>query len=243
MSIMRVLSFDVGIRHLAYADITYNDENGVMNYRINRWGVLDVTDGEGLKKNKKGSFDVLSCQILAALDTNFNDPDIVLDVVLIENQPANKNPLMKSVQMIIYTYFTCLTMFVGTVGAVKLVSASRKTTCMVFAPPSPPAAAVALPVVPRKDSRTRNTHEKDDTSSTRQSDSAKYRVRKAESIRIAAHYLDHVVCDASAAGTLRTSKKKDDLCDCLLQALWFIETTCHITAASTTSQAITVPPP
>ena len=87
---VRVLSFDVGIRHLAFVDVA-STADGV--YTIHRWDVLDVTQGEGISK-KKGAFDVLSRQLLTALDANFNDPDIVYDVVLFENQPANKNAMM-----------------------------------------------------------------------------------------------------------------------------------------------------
>tara|TARA_B100001250_G_C19779216_1_gene781053 strand:+ start:1180 stop:1866 length:687 start_codon:yes stop_codon:yes gene_type:complete len=43
-----------------------------------------------------------------------------IDIVIIENQPCMKNPQMKSMQMIIFTYF-CLNGF-----TVKLVSASEK---------------------------------------------------------------------------------------------------------------------
>ena len=226
---VRVLSFDVGIRHLAFVDISCSADG---TYAIHGWDVLDVTQGDGISK-KKGAFDLLSRQILATLDACFNDPDIMYDVVLIENQPANKNPMMKSVQMTIYTYFNCLSMFVGNVGTLKLVAASRKTTCMTHMPPPQ-----SISDNPANQSDKKTTH----PAKNPNSDSAKYRERKLESIRIASHYLEHVLRDQASLNVLRLSKKKDDLCDCLLQGLWYLEST-GIKVASTTSQATSALPP
>jgi hypothetical protein len=195
-SATRLLSFDVGIIHLAYAELVVS---GPSIYKLARWGVMDVTDGAGMPK--KNVIDVLSQQLLDTLDREFNDPSIMYDFVLIENQPANKNPLMKSVQMIIYTYFNCLRMYVGNIGAVRLVSATRKLNMLHSVEPPAPTPMLSA--------------------------SEQYRLRKATAVRIATHYLSEVMHDPDMAGVLRSSKKKDDLSDCLLQALWFAEQHLH----------------
>ena len=134
---MKLLSFDVGIKNLAYCVI--DDENDT----IEDWGILNISVDpvcdhimKGLKqcdksakvtvgqtklcashmklkchrdkpfkkipKTKNAIFEI-GKQIIKCLD----DKPYFLEtnVVLIENQPALKNPTMKSVQMMVYTYF------------------------------------------------------------------------------------------------------------------------------------------
>ena len=58
---------------------------------------------EIVKKDAKGTMDDLTIRLINELD---NRPELLeADVITIENQPAFKNPKMKSIQMIIYTYF------------------------------------------------------------------------------------------------------------------------------------------
>ena len=134
---MNYLSFDVGIKNLAYCEITPNKN-------IIQWGIINMDDNPtcSMHLNKK-------CEKQASYSLTQNDNtsyycsshinhkslnkkakkkklntkhDILkisqmcisklreLDLsnikyVLIENQPALKNPVMKSIQMIIYTFF------------------------------------------------------------------------------------------------------------------------------------------
>lgn len=83
------LSFDVGIRNLAFC--VYDAET----HQIKEWGVIDL----GAKKN----LDDLTEILLEELCTRFEH--YAFHEVLIENQPVMKNPRMKSIQMVIYTYF------------------------------------------------------------------------------------------------------------------------------------------
>lgn len=213
MSNKRYLSLDVGLRHLAFADATASSDpssdasDGGRDARItiHRWDVLDVTGG------CKMDIETLTGALLETLDRELNDPSVTYDEVLIENQPATKNPLMKSVQMVLYTFFSCMRLYVGNVGAVKLVSATRKLR-MRHAPPQ--VVTVEAPAV------------ENDAPPPRTSGSA-YRDRKKESVRLCAHYLDQVACvrDAERLLQLRTAKKKDDLSDSLLQLISYVEQT------------------
>ena len=134
---MKLLSFDVGIKNLAYCLI--DDEKDT----IEDWGILNISVDQvcdhvmkGLKscdktakvaidqkkicaahqkikcyrdksskkipKTKNALFE-MGKQIIRCLDDKPNF--LETDVVLIENQPALKNPTMKSVQMMVYMYF------------------------------------------------------------------------------------------------------------------------------------------
>jgi hypothetical protein len=55
------------------------------------------------KKDKQNEFEMISENLIKELDSRPFLLDI--DTITIENQPAFKNPKMKSIQMIIYTYF------------------------------------------------------------------------------------------------------------------------------------------
>ena len=128
----RYLSFDVGIKNLAYCKLT---ENKV----IESWGIINLNENPQcdvhLKKRCekqctyeiKGDEKVKYCCTAHSkrfpkkkkLNVNHDLMKIsqlcvdklreidISDVnhVLIENQPALKNPVMKSIQMIIYTFF------------------------------------------------------------------------------------------------------------------------------------------
>lgn len=83
---MYVLSFDIGVKHLAYC---HADDQMII-----KWGILDIFSDNIYSTSSK-------CMLL--LQHHFSDLEI--DVVLIENQPVQKNPKMKSIQMVVYSYF------------------------------------------------------------------------------------------------------------------------------------------
>ena len=128
----KILSFDVGIKNLAYCLLDCDTKS------IEDWGILNISvdpvcdhkscdksaskrDGDfklctghsKLKMYKDRKFKNLKKidnhmfhmgkQIIKTLDEKENFLNV--DIVCIENQPALKNPTMKSVQMIIYSYF------------------------------------------------------------------------------------------------------------------------------------------
>lgn len=135
---MKILSFDVGIKNLAYCII--NSDNVI----IEDWGILNIscdpkcnhtlkndkicdktakkcTDDNiflcsshcklkkyneiKLKNVPKIKNPMLSLGKNIVKELNSKKPFLDVDIVCIENQPALKNPTMKSVQMIIYSYF------------------------------------------------------------------------------------------------------------------------------------------
>jgi len=124
---MRVLSFDIGIKNLAFCDVSnvcklgeksddsdssYGPSNshshsnsgptidGPSMYTFHDWQVLDISIPD-----KKHDINGVVQVILEKLDTLFTDTIHNYDAILIENQPVLKNPVMKSIQMIIFTFF------------------------------------------------------------------------------------------------------------------------------------------
>lgn len=114
-----VLSFDIGIKNMALCLINSDK-------RILKWGLIDITS------ERKNDLDAMSKILVTELD------QLVLDhldteyslVILIENQPVMKAPTMKSIQMIIYTYFRILEVHEERNIKIHLVSAMRKNMYM-----------------------------------------------------------------------------------------------------------------
>ena len=136
---MKILSFDVGIKNLAYCLINKED------YVIEDWGILNISidplcehcnakTGNQCDKSAKyicdndfhlcsshknlKSYKNLKTKMIPknknpVLHLGTNMVEILnekknfleVDTVLIENQPALKNPTMKTVQMILYSFF------------------------------------------------------------------------------------------------------------------------------------------
>lgn len=133
---MKVLSFDVGIKNLAFCLLNKN------NYVIEDWGILNICidpqcehthhdkrcdksaiyDCNGFKvcnshyKIKKYSDKkwkkIPKCknsvlEIGKKMNQLLEEKEEFLnvDVVIIENQPALKNPTMKTIQMLLYSFF------------------------------------------------------------------------------------------------------------------------------------------
>lgn len=152
---MKILSFDVGIKNLAYCQLNSEDKS------ILDWGILNIsveptcqhvikgkccentakkmvkdtgfrlcTSHIKLKcykdlklkntpKLKNPMFD-LGKSIIETLDEKKNF--LESEIVIIENQPALKNPTMKSVQMIVYSYF----LMKGNIKDIQMINARNK---------------------------------------------------------------------------------------------------------------------
>ena len=114
---MSVVAFDVGIKNLAYCQSRGNDQE----YKLERLGLICL-------ESDKKQFDVLAKSLFGNLSSHFDLTEI--DTVLIENQPVKINPTMKSIQMMIYSFFFLKNC------KVKIVSAGNKTSLLNRLPQS-----------------------------------------------------------------------------------------------------------
>ena len=131
---MKYLSFDVGIKNLAFCSL--NDNKQILD-----WGIINLdknpkcqcglqkecqksatfivtcdngetkysctTHTKKYKKKKKinADRDIFNLSKILIEELNLKTDFLNHDVICIENQPALKNPVMKTVQMILYSYF------------------------------------------------------------------------------------------------------------------------------------------
>ena len=175
--IMKILSFDVGIKNLAFC--IFNTEHNT----INEWQILDITS----HKNEN------SCATMVRiLDTV---PDMLaVDLVLIEKQPS-KNNKMRIIEGLLNAYFVIkgITNNDSTIREVKVYSAKHKLG--------------------------------NDTYRGK----VNYSQRKKLGVFRTHHFIKEYSQSEHISNLFETSKKKDDLADCLLQALSYcnIEIECN----------------
>lgn len=192
-SFLRILSFDVGLKNLAFVEILIprgeqcKGQHHAMT--IEQWRVIDVLDGQKVKRVK---LEETVTRVLEYLNTTFTTADIVL----IENQPCMLNPRLKSVQMVMYAYFMTMHLHTGAYPEVRLVPASGKLQGLKHAP---------VGMIPVKQS------------------TLTYSQRKKLSVEVCGYYLENVMKDVRRQEQYASSNKRDDLADCMLQAIAFIE--------------------
>ena len=216
---MKVLSFDIGIKNLAYCIVD-------MNKNIQKWNIINISCDEvcnhvssngthcdksstyiindknlctshsklkkynGFKKKKvkknNNLFDIGN-KLIKAFNNLFINEEY--NYVIIENQPALKNPTMKSIQMIVYTYF----LINGNGCNVEMINARNKLK--VYNGPN-----IKQPYIDNK--------------------ANKYKINKFLAIK----YCEYMIQNESTQfiDLFNNSKKKDDLSDCYLQAIYWI---------------------
>lgn len=192
------LSFDIGIKNLSCCALAFTDNDEACE--ILAWEVLPLVE-EGTKV-KKIAMDYLSLALFSQLDglmAKLEDCD--LTNVLIESQPCMKNPVMKTVQVMVYTYFMMRKHMMGNVDAVHLVFAGAKNnaTYHSYTLPDPPKANMKP-----------------------------YDLRKWQSMEYTKLYIAN---DEALVKVFNSHKKKDDLSDTFTQAcVWHKRNKLHVKA-------------
>ena len=225
---MKILSFDVGIKNLAYCILELDSE---IKYKIHEWDIINLVinptykccqkngkkqdctvdakfvDGESnfycgrhkkrgnkvkaikFKKASKMPLDELATNLHQAFDKM---PQLLqVDRVVIENQPCLQNPKMKSVQMLIYSYF----LFYGKCSSTSLIS----EICLF-------SASKKLDVYTGQPIECKLTN--------------KYAQRKFLSIEYSQIMIKN---QSEYLEFFQNNKKKDDLADCYMQGCYYLK--------------------
>ena len=188
-----ILSFDVGIRHLAYcklADIRQPLEIG----RVAEWNVIDLGPVES----------VTECASRLTRELEIRFADFCGDYVIIERQPKAKSIIMVAVQMLLCSYFTVLSVR-GQVGRVCFANALAKLKMLHY----PAEYHSSLKKLPKKERE--------------KADRVRYAANKKYAVEATEKYLGERMKDEKNLAFLNRFTKKDDLCDSFLQAVAFVE--------------------
>lgn len=191
---MIYISFDVGVKNLALCILKKTDKIEIIDWRI-------ITLADTKKEFK--CIDDICLRIYNEMDIIIgflkeNDINII-NYVLIENQPSNLNGIMKTIQHIIYNYYSLLKHWDGIVENVILVNASLKLKTHDF-----------LPIIDK---------DIDDKKNSKNFKRSKYILNKKLSIEICENYIKN---NQRLMDIFSKNKKKDDLSDSCLQAVSYI---------------------
>lgn len=227
---MLIVSFDVGIKNLAYSIIKFNtvgDESHESheseadhkemphNYQVINRTSLQEWHKVDLESNKY-NLEKITTNLLEVLDTisyhriqNIHDDEVH---VVIENQPALKSPTMKSIQIVIYTYFNIMAKYNSLNLCTRLISAKSKlkyidsftdyATYMNTLQEQTVSTGVKSKRIPKQKQG--------------------YAKNKDDSVQFTRWLLDHITKDTVHKEELELLKKKDDVCDSYLQGLYYI---------------------
>ena len=192
---MLYISFDIGIKNLALCILKC--ENGII--KIIDWRVITLVekkkDINGLNSITEILFYELD-NIIGSLEELKYDK---IDYVLIENQPSNLNGIMKSIQLLIFSYFSLYKHWDKLNMNVLLINASLKLQYHTFKPIE---------------------YKIDLNKTKKQQKSDKYRKNKSDGIEITKHYIKE---NEILNNYFMKHKKKDDLADTLLQTVSYIK--------------------
>jgi hypothetical protein len=198
---MIYVSFDIGVKNLALCILRKTEILEILEWRI-----IELASS---KKEIKG-IDDISERIYIEMDNLIgglkNEGINMIDYVLIENQPSNLNGIMKTIQHIIYGYFSLIKYWDKEVGNVVLVNASLKTKNHIYVINMEANTANAAKTA--GDARNKKGFRRD-----------KYKNNKMLSIELCREYISE---DEQLQKIFGENKKKDDLSDACLQAVSYI---------------------
>lgn len=195
---MIYISFDIGVKNLALCILKKTDKIEILDWRI-----ISIADS---KKELKG-IDDISERIYHEMDNivgfiKENEYEKI-DYVLIENQPSNLNGIMKTIQHIIYNYFSLIKHWDNEVDNVVLVNASLKTKTHDYVPDIKLSDDISC------------------VKNSRNFKKNKYQYNKKLSVAICENYIKN---NSNLSEIFKNNKKKDDLSDACLQAVSYIRT-------------------
>ena len=194
---------------------------------IFKWGIINLIDDPLMKKNMNLVFENIPRKLY---ENNF-----LLDVdgVVIENQPSLKNPKMKSIQMIVYSYFLMYGKILNTqenkINFIDFCNASNKLK--VYKGP-----IISLDDLKKKKKKVDNnssikdfiTEDKKDEMEIKEpeekqkkSNKLSYSDKKKMAIKHVQYFLNENN-DVENLEFFNNHKKKDDLADSYLQCLYII---------------------
>lgn len=207
---MRILSFDIGIKNLAFCELSLKgvekegeegEEEGkdFRKYEIHDWDVCDISI-----QGKKHDINLAVQSIIDLCKQRFQGHIQDIDCVVIENQPVMKNPIMKSIQMVIFTFFHMMKKDHNEGLAINLTSATNKNKIVKR--------------LPELQAQSILTQTETDAKSNK---GYKYNKKLADNVcRI---FLEEHVLDIEKWCEIYSQhKKKDDLADAFLQGVHFI---------------------
>ena len=247
---MKILSWDVGIYNLSYC-ILERDDNDHSNVKIIDWDIVNLVDNEDMKKNIKKNINILFENIPRKLHELPQLLDV--DIVVIENQPSLKNPKMKSIQMILYSYFIILGKVIGNdnnssyIDKIDFCSASNKLKVydgpeIILSVPKKRISKVKsdetvklINVVINEENNEKvinetsnnyNDESKNDESSKNDSKKKKASsIKYADKKKLAIAHAQYFLQyqDTKYLDFFNSHKKKDDLSDSFLQGLYWLK--------------------
>ena len=176
-----IVSFDVGIKNMSFCVLQVPEENPKESFTIREWGIMTIEQGATVPET--------GANVIQALDER---PYLSEgNFVIIENQPVTKNPKMKTIQVVLLTYFLMKKRLPeSTIQQVLLLNSALKLKAYVGP------------------TQTLTTTSK-----------SAYIRRKNLVVLYCLHELrDH----PEKLALLKSHKKKDDLSDAFLQALYVV---------------------
>lgn len=202
---MRILSFDIGIKNFSFCDV----ECSPSEYIIHAWDVIDITNGVQMDMHTTAE------ALIKLARLYFLENPSLYDHIVIENQPVMKNPIMKSLQMVLYTSFKYVEQ-TNPVAHYKVhfVNASNKGKCIKMLGTQEQQEVEAEAELALGKSAAKNKA---------------YIKRKKMGILIAERLLKREVkCPIYILEKFINTPKKDDYCDTMLMAFYFHNTLCAL---------------